>query len=66
MLYYPSERKLKVLNHAFSELDHLLTYAHLTPVDRSSRNIYYLAEINLLMQFQKDLYRYPCDIRCMR
>lgn len=66
MLNYPSERKLNVLDHAFSELDQLLIYAHLTPVERSSRDIYYLADINLLVQFQKDLYRYPCDIRCIR
>ena len=45
MQYNPSERKLKVLNRAFSELDQLLKYAHLTPVNRSGRDMYYLASL---------------------
>lgn len=45
MLNYPSERKLNVQGHAFSELDQLPIYAHLTSVDRSSRDIYYLLRL---------------------
>jgi hypothetical protein len=40
MLNYPSERKLNVLGHAFSERDQRPIDAHLTSVDRTSRDIF--------------------------